>query len=205
MATGSLTNTGQICTSFERVFVVEPVAQAFLDALQDRVSTTWQTADVGGPLAPMIDEGQRAIVNQHVEGALAAGARAVVGGRPQPSPGFYYPPTILVGVEQGMEVMSKETFGPVIPIMTAPDLEQALRMADHTEYGLAATYIGDPANVPQVLLGLDVGTLWVNCWHEYRAGALHQPGRTSGVGAIGWRGPEFLDAVTQPTFISFGD
>lgn len=205
VATGALTNTGQICTSFERIFVVESLAGAFIDALADRVSSAWRTADIGGNVAPLIDEGQRAIVTRQVESALATGARAISGGKPLESPGYYYPPTILVGVDPSMDIMTKETFGPVIPVATAPDLDRALRMADDTEYGLAATYIGDESNVPRVLAGLDVGTLWVNCWHEYRAGALHQPGRTSGVGAIGWRGHEFLDAVSQPTFVSFGD
>jgi succinate-semialdehyde dehydrogenase/glutarate-semialdehyde dehydrogenase len=137
---GAFMNAGQTCASVERVYVEEPVAEAFLARVVEetrrlRVGDPSQGADVG----PLTLERQRRVVEQHVADAVARGARVLAGGAPRAGPGFFYPPTVLAGVDHTMAVMREETFGPVLPIMTVGSLDEAIRLANDSAYGLTAS------------------------------------------------------------------
>jgi succinate-semialdehyde dehydrogenase/glutarate-semialdehyde dehydrogenase len=138
---GAFMNSGQTCVSVERVYVEAPVAEAFVA----RVVELTRRLRVGDPLeagtdvGPMTLERQRALVEEHVADALARGARALTGGARPPGPGFFYPPTVLSGVEPSMRVMREESFGPLLPIMAVKDLDEAIARANDTDYGLTAS------------------------------------------------------------------
>src|SRR5690606_25129325 len=119
-ASGAFANAGQVCTSVERVYVHERVAEPFLRALEARAGelVAGHGLDEATTLGPLIDAGQLRVVRAHVEAALAAGAQALAGGRPIPGRGCFHEPTVLVGVDDRMAVMREETFGPVAAVRT---------------------------------------------------------------------------------------
>lgn len=138
---GALMNAGQICTSIERVYVEEPVYQEFADKVAAKVRAIRQGASADEvDIGCMTSEEQLKKVAAQVDQALARGARALAGGRRNPNlAGLYYEPTVLVDVDHSMEIMTEETFGPVIPIMKVRDAEEALRLANDSRYGLSAS------------------------------------------------------------------
>ncbi|OBI76808.1 succinate-semialdehyde dehydrogenase, partial [Mycobacterium sp. E740] len=156
-ALGAFANAGQICVSVERVFVVEALADAFLDELAEQ-ARAW-----AGRIGPMVDERQRAVVQEHVDDAVANGARVLAGGEPRPGPGAFYPPTVLAGCTPEMLVFREETFGPVAPVRVTPDFDTALREAADDRYGLAATVLtADMAHAQEAWRVLPVGTVKIN-------------------------------------------
>jgi succinate-semialdehyde dehydrogenase/glutarate-semialdehyde dehydrogenase len=138
---GAFLNAGQTCASVERVYVEEPVADAFVRKVVERTRAL-RTGDPAGPetdMGPLTLERQRRIVEDHVADAVARGARLETGGEKPAGPGFFYPPTVLTNVTHEMRIMREETFGPVLPIMTVPSLDEAIRLANQSEYGLTAS------------------------------------------------------------------
>jgi acyl-CoA reductase-like NAD-dependent aldehyde dehydrogenase len=117
-------------------------------------------------------------------------------------PGSFYPATVLTDVSHDMLVMTAETFGPIAPLMVVDSMAEAFELAADSEYGLSASVLSPHSETLEAAQALDVGTLWINTWHAYADGALHQPGGSSGTGAIGWRGRQFLDTVSAPQFVS---
>jgi len=134
-------NTGQSCASVERVYVVEEL----YDRLVRKMVALTTTLKVGDPtrrdtdLGPLANSGQRAEVAAQVDEALARGARALTGGEQPEDTGYFYPPTILVDVTDDMMVMHEETFGPVIPIVKVKDVDEGIRRANDSQFGLAAS------------------------------------------------------------------
>ncbi|MBF0689762.1 MAG: aldehyde dehydrogenase [Cellulomonas sp.] len=198
IATGAFTNTGQLCTSVERVYLHQDVADAVLDAL---VEIAWGLRvgapdDPGTDLGPLVDVVQRDVVARHVDEAVAAGARVLAGGRALDGPGAFYAPTVLDGCTADMAVMRDETFGPVAAVTRVPDFATALDLADAGAYGLAATVL-TPRLDHALLAGeqLDVGTVKVNAVFGGAPGGSADPRRESGAGA-GY-GPDLLAAMTQ--------
>ena len=90
-------------------------------------------------MGPLTLERQRRIVEEHVADAVAKGARVLTGGATPAGPGFFYPPTVLVDVDHTMTIMREETFGPVLPIMAVDSLDEAIRLANDSPYGLTAS------------------------------------------------------------------
>jgi acyl-CoA reductase-like NAD-dependent aldehyde dehydrogenase len=133
-------NTGQTCASVERVYVEKPVAEAFLaKVLEETRRVRLTSAAGGGDMGPLTLERQRQIVGAHVADAVAKGARVLAGGAVSAGPGFFYPPTVLAGVDHTMAIMREETFGPVLPIMVVDSLDEAIRLANDSPYGLTAS------------------------------------------------------------------
>jgi betaine-aldehyde dehydrogenase len=113
----------------------------------------------------MISAEQRQKVEDKVAASIAAGARAVVGGRrPEGrAKGFFYEPTALVDVTTDMVLMREETFGPVAPIVRCRDIDEAVAKADASEYGLGASiYTNDLQNAMKAMEGIHAGTFWIN-------------------------------------------
>jgi acyl-CoA reductase-like NAD-dependent aldehyde dehydrogenase len=133
-------NAGQTCASVERVYAERPVAQELLDRMVAETGRLRRAAgEQGGELGPLTLERQRQVVEAHVQEAVAAGARLLTGGRAPSGPGWYYPPTILADVTHEMRVMREETFGPLLPVMTVETLDEAIRLANDSPYGLTAS------------------------------------------------------------------
>ena len=138
---GAFLNAGQTCASVERVYVEAPVAEAFIA----KVVAETKALRLGDPreaevdLGPMTLERQRVLVEDHVADAVAKGARILTGGARGEGPGYFYPPTVLVDVDHTMRIMREETFGPVLPIMKVSSLDEAIRLANDSDYGLTAS------------------------------------------------------------------
>jgi acyl-CoA reductase-like NAD-dependent aldehyde dehydrogenase len=162
----SMQNGGQTCISVERVYVEAPVYDAFVDqvtrkvaALRQGASTGPGTVDVGAvTFAPQLD-----IVSRHVEQAREAGARVLTGGAAHEDRGRFYEPTVLVDVDHSMACMTEETFGPTVPIMKVADADEAVRLANDSEYGLAASvWTKDAARGEAVARRVEAGAVCVN-------------------------------------------
>src|SRR5919112_4405851 len=196
-ATGSFANTGQICTSVERIYVYEEVAEEFLRELTARaeVLRVGDGSEPGTEMGPLIDEGQRNLVHRHVREAVKAGAELRCGGELPGGPGFFYPPTVLSGVRKGMPVVDEETFGPVAAVEVVSSFDEALKQANETVYGLAATVLtSDSEHAQRASRELRVGTVKVNAVFGGAPGGAAEPRKASGLG-FGY-GPELLDEVT---------
>jgi acyl-CoA reductase-like NAD-dependent aldehyde dehydrogenase len=164
-AWGGMMNSGQICISVERIYVEEPVYDEFVAKLTKEVGALRQGADdarnpkdVGSMTSPK----QIAIVEEHVDDALASGARATTGGKRATGPGDYFEPTVLVDVDHSMKVMRDETFGPVVGVMKVRDAEEALRLANDTRYGLSGSVFGEKERAERVARRIECGAVNVN-------------------------------------------
>jgi acyl-CoA reductase-like NAD-dependent aldehyde dehydrogenase len=162
---GALVNSGQVCTSIERVYVEEPVYQAFVDKVVEKVKVLRQGASNDEvDLGSMTSEEQFKKVSSQVAEAVARGAKALTGGGVNPKfSGLYYEPTVLVDVNHEMAIAKEETFGPVIPIMKVRDAEEALRLANDSPYGLdACIFTRDKQKALQLADRLHTGSVCIN-------------------------------------------
>ena len=183
----SMLNGGQTCVSVERVYVEEPVYEDFLGRVVEKVSAIRQGASTGPATAEvgaMTTAAQLQIVEAHVADAVAKGARALTGGRRAPGKGHFYEPTVLVDVDHTMQAMTEETFGPTLPIMRVADAEEAVRLANDSPYGLAASIYTDGARGEQLARRLQAGAVCVNdALMNYMAAELPMGGwKASGLG-----------------------
>src|SRR5262245_21815981 len=136
---GAFTNSGQVCTSTERVYVVDEVADAFTRKVVEETGRLRQGSSGEFDVGSIIDAKQIGIIEEHVRDAVAQAARVLAGGRRKPAcKGLFYEPTVLVDVTHDMRVMRDETFGPVLPIMRVRDEDEALALANDSPYGLNA-------------------------------------------------------------------
>ena len=110
----------------------------------------------------MTSPNQTAIVEDHVDDALASGAKALTGGKRVEGPGDYFEPTVLVDVDHSMKVMRDETFGPVVGVMKVRDSEEALRLANDTRYGLSGSVFGEKERAERVARRVECGAVNVN-------------------------------------------
>ncbi len=164
-AWGGMVNSGQLCISVERVYVEEPVYDEFVTKLTKEVSSLRQGADGRKPekdVGAMTSPNQSAIVEDHVNDALANGARALTGGKKADGAGDYFEPTVLVDVDHSMKVMRDETFGPVVGVMKVRDSEQALELANDSRYGLAASVFGEKNRAEKLARRVEAGSVNVN-------------------------------------------
>lgn len=201
VAFGAFVNTGQICTSMERIYVHERIADEFVDALV-AAAQTFTVGDGLEPstvLGPLVDERQREIVRRHVEDAVEKGATVRTGGAAPERPGYFYPATVLTGVDDTMLVMTEETFGPIAPVVVVPSFEEGLTRAAASRYGLAATvYTDDPEHIAAAAQ-LPAAIVWVNQWQGRGPAVPYEPARDSGMGANGAHAA--FDAATRPAVV----
>lgn len=142
---GAVTSTGQVCFSIERIYVHASIHDEFVARLTERaklIRLNHPDPD-SGHIGPFIAARQAAVVDAHIDDALAQGARIVLGGKSFVLDGGHYMrPTILTGVTHAMKIMQEETFGPVMPIMPFGTVDEAVQLANDTQYGLSAAVMG---------------------------------------------------------------
>lgn len=186
---GANVNSGQVCLSTERFYVEAPVYDDFVarvvakvKALRQGVPVAPGSVDVGAIISPA----QVDIIDSHVRDAVGKGARILVGGEPAAEgPGRFYQPTVLVGVDHSMKCMTEETFGPLIPIMKVADAEEAIRLANDSAYGLAATIMTRNRKRGAALARrIEAGSVSVNdmLTHCFALGLPMGGVKTSGIG-----------------------
>ena len=164
-AWGGMMNSGQICMSVERIYVEEPAYDEFVAKLTAEVGGLRQGADgkaFGKEVGAMTSPNQIGIVEDHVDDALASGAKALTGGKRVPGPGDYFEPTVLVDVDHSMKVMRDETFGPVVGVMKVRDEAEALRLANDSRYGLSGSVFGEKERAERVARRVECGAINVN-------------------------------------------
>jgi acyl-CoA reductase-like NAD-dependent aldehyde dehydrogenase len=137
-----LFNSGQSCVAVERIYVEDSVYDEFTSRLVDEVNKLRQGHDAAGSfsadIGALANEAQMAIVERHVDDALTRGARILTGGK-RAERGLFYPPTVLVDVDHTMACMREETFGPLLPIMKVSSEDEAIALANDSNYGLGAS------------------------------------------------------------------
>jgi acyl-CoA reductase-like NAD-dependent aldehyde dehydrogenase len=163
---GAFMNAGQTCLSVERCYVHQSLYPAFLAACCEKARKlrVGNGMDQATEIGPMINERQVRVVESQIEDAKQRGARVLVGGaRLREFGPTFFAPTILVDVDHTMRVMREETFGPVLPIMPFRDDAEAVRMANDSEFGLAASvWTNDRAHGERVARQIKAGTVMVN-------------------------------------------
>ena len=202
---GAFVNAGQTCASVERVYVEREVAQALLERIVEETRSLRQ-GDPGAQaveIGPLTLERQRRVVEQHVADAVARGARVLTGGRTPEGPGFFYPPTVLADVDHEMAVMREESFGPLLPVMAVDSLDEAIRLANDSPYGLTCSGWTRSAETARRLQNeLVAGVVSVND----HASSFGDPGapwggvRWSGIGRT--HGLLGLREMVQPRYVS---
>ena len=134
---GAFMLSGQACISIERAYVARPVYERFVDAVVEEARRVRPGSEASAHIGAMTRPEQVDVVRDHLEDALRRGAKAVVGG-PEAIAGRVLGPTVLVDVNEQMKVLSEETFGPVLPIARVEDVDEGIRRANASEYGLGA-------------------------------------------------------------------
>jgi acyl-CoA reductase-like NAD-dependent aldehyde dehydrogenase len=162
----SMQNGGQTCISVERVYVEAPIYDDFVARVAQKVGALRQgvpgeagSVDVGAVTIPS----QIETISRHVEDAKKAGAKVLVGGHAHTDKGDFYEPTVLVDVDHSMTAMTEETFGPTLPIMKVADADEAVRLANDSPFGLAASvWTKDAARGEEIARRVEAGAVCVN-------------------------------------------
>lgn len=157
--------TGQTCVCANRLLVQKSVAEEFVRKLVVKVEAlkTGPGLDPSTTQGPLVNKSGVDKIKHHVEDAVSKGAKIETGGKTPSSPGFFYEPTVLSGVTPDMIVANDETFGPLAPVFTFETEEEAIKLANDTEFGLAGYFFSkDIGRVMRVAHALECGMVGVN-------------------------------------------
>ena len=198
-------NTGQVCNAAERVYVQRGIA----DKLAERVTRLMAETRYGNPLTdanlhmgPIINKGGLDKISALVDAARKQGAQVLTGGRVADRPGFHYEPTVLMGCTDQMDVMSKEIFGPVLPIRVVDDLDEALALANDSEYGLTSSVFTQNLNAAmKAARELRFGETYVNREHFEAMQGFHAGRRKSGIGGADGKHGLYEYTETQVVYL----
>ncbi|MDF2634088.1 MAG: hypothetical protein K0R78_962 [Pelosinus sp.] len=180
-------NTGQVCNCAERVYVHESIADQFIA----KMTVAMQNVKYGNPLVdadidmgPLVSKQQLEQVEASVQQAIKDGATLVVGGkRSDRKVGYYYEPTLLTNCKQSTDIMQKETFGPVLPIATFKDLDEAIELANDSEFGLTSSIYTQSLDVAmRACKEIKFGETYVNRENFEAMQGFHAGWRKSGIG-----------------------
>ena len=182
-------NCGQVCTCNERTYVHEAVYDKFMERFIERVGKL----KIGDPLEPDTDISPKVCreevdkIDEMVEEAVAAGCHVALGGK-RPTggmfeKGFWYEPTVLTGATNDMEIMQEEIFGPVVPVAKISGFEEAVRLANESDFGLAAyIFTNDMRRIQRLVQELDFGEIYVNRPIGEQRQGFHNGFKLSGTG-----------------------
>jgi succinate-semialdehyde dehydrogenase / glutarate-semialdehyde dehydrogenase len=164
---GSVANAGQSCLSIERIYVQRSIFNQFLSRLvgkANQLKLAFPTMD-SGQIGPIISEKQVAIINNQLEDAFKKGATLKAGSTKceELDGGYYCRPTILTNVNHDMKIMTEETFGPILPVMMYSDIEEAIALANGTQYGLSgAVFAGSEEEAMSIARQMKCGAVSIN-------------------------------------------
>ena len=198
-------NTGQTCVCANRIYVQSGIYDEFVE----RFSKAVQELNVGDSLdsevdiGPLINEDGLEKVIRHVEDAVGKGAGVVSGGNRVGNTGLYYEPTVIRDVDKSMVIMHEETFGPIAPVQKIETIEEAIKFANSTEFGLAAyVFTENVAQGMKLIEKLDFGIVG---WNDGAPSAAQVPFggmKESGIGREG--GAEGIEAFIESQYVSIG-
>jgi succinate-semialdehyde dehydrogenase/glutarate-semialdehyde dehydrogenase len=198
-------NIGEACTAANRFIVHADVAEEFSSKLAEKMGAL----KIGPGLeddvkvGPLVEEKQRDKVAELVDDAVEKGATVVTGGQVPDGPGWFYPPTVLTDVPLSAKVSTEEIFGPVAPIFTFTDDDDAIRMANDTEYGLVAyAFTTDYARAVKVYEGLETGMVGMNQGIVSNPAAPFGGVKASGFGREG--GAEGIEEYLETKYVGLG-
>ena len=164
---GRFENCGQICIAAKRIFVHQKIYSQFLEKFTEKA----QALRVGNPLdsqtqmGPLVSKGQLRVLEIQVKDAISRGAQLLCGGKKLPGKGYFYTPTVLTGLTDDMLVAREETFGPVACIFSFENTEEALNLANNTNYGLGASvWTKDKRKIKFITENIASGMISVNSW-----------------------------------------
>jgi succinate-semialdehyde dehydrogenase/glutarate-semialdehyde dehydrogenase len=196
-------NIGEACTSANRFHVHESVAEAFAQRLAERMGSMriGRGSEDGVEVGPLIDDDQRDKVAELVDDAVGRGAQVLTGGERVDGAGHFYKPTVLTGVPRDARLLGEEIFGPVAPITTFSDTDEAIAQANDTEYGLVSyVYTRDLNRAFEVMERLETGMIGLNQGMVSNAGAPFGGVKQSGFGREG--GPEGLEEYLETKYVA---
>jgi 5-carboxymethyl-2-hydroxymuconic-semialdehyde dehydrogenase len=189
LAVEQFDNAGQVCLKAARMLV----HSSLVDEFTQRVVAGAEKLVQGDPrdeatdVSALISRRHFEQISGFVERAIADGARVLLGGGPNDDlGGLYYRPTLFADPRPGTEIVTEEVFGPVLTLQSFADEDEAVQMANNSEYGLAGiVYTGDPERAERVSTRLVAGTVWVNCFFVRDLQAPFGGSRRSGIGREG--------------------
>jgi succinate-semialdehyde dehydrogenase/glutarate-semialdehyde dehydrogenase len=165
LALSRIINAGQSCIAAKRLIVEAPVYDRFVDKLTEHLAALkmGDPAEETTQVGPIARDDLRQGLHRQVTETISQGARCLLGGEMPSGPGFFYPVTLLADVTPGMQASCEETFGPIAVVMKADSAEQALAMANDTEYGLAASiWTADTAKAEAMSREIEAGQVSIN-------------------------------------------
>ena len=198
-------NTGQVCNAAERVYVQRGIAEQ----LAERVTRLMAETRYGNPLTdpdlhmgPIINKSGLDKIATLVDAARKQGAQVLTGGRVADRPGFHYEPTVLMGCTDDMDVMSQEIFGPVLPIRVVDDLDEALALANDSDFGLTSSVFTQNLNAAmKATRELRFGETYVNREHFEAMQGFHAGRRKSGIGGADGKHGLYEYTETQVVYL----
>ncbi|MFZ2174833.1 MAG: aldehyde dehydrogenase family protein [Rhodococcus sp. (in: high G+C Gram-positive bacteria)] len=199
---GCFVYSGQICESGTRALVPASIHDQFVERLVERAKTIQigPTRDWDTDLGPVIDGKQKARILSYIEGAVAEGATVALGGNTPSGEGFdkghWVEPTILTDVHNNMRIAREEVFGPVLVVIPYGDEQEAVAIANDSEYGLAASvWTSDNERALNISTKIQTGSVWINDAHQINCQVPFGGYKQSGVGRE--LGPDALDEYTE--------
>jgi succinate-semialdehyde dehydrogenase/glutarate-semialdehyde dehydrogenase len=195
-------NMGEACTAANRFIVHESVAGEFSRRLAERMGglTLGRGTEDGVDVGPLVDAASQQKVTELVQDAVDSGARVLVGGSTVGDRGYFYAPTVLAEVPAGARLLREEVFGPVAPVVTFSSDDEALRLANDTEYGLVAyAFTRDLKRALRVIEGLDSGMVGLNAGIVSNPAAPFGGVKQSGFGREG--GAEGIEEYLETKYV----
>jgi succinate-semialdehyde dehydrogenase/glutarate-semialdehyde dehydrogenase len=199
-------NGGEACVAANRFLVHESVVAEFTEKFAARIAAfvPGRGTDPHSTMGPLVDAATRDKVAELVDGAIAEGARVAVGGRTIPGAGYFYEPTVLVDVPSGAGILGEEIFGPVAPIITFRTEDEAIRLANDTEFGLVGfAYTRDLDRGLRLAEELETGMFGLNAGVVSNPAAPFGGVKQSGVGREG--GFEGIHEYLETTYVGIAD
>ncbi|ACQ78996.1 Aldehyde Dehydrogenase [Beutenbergia cavernae DSM 12333] len=199
-------NMGEACTAANRFLVHAAVADEFGRRLADRLGALrlGRGTEDGVDVGPLVEEKARDKVDELVTDARDGGAQVLTGGAVPGGPGWFYPPTVLAGVPEDARLVREEIFGPVAPIVTFSDEDDAVRLANATEYGLVAyAYTRDVSRALRLAERIETGMLGINAGVISDAAAPFGGVKQSGIGREG--GSVGIEEYLETTYVGIAD
>ena len=171
----SFVNSGQVCMAIKRIYAHEKVYDALCEALVEEAKNAkvGSGLEEGTQLGPIQNKMQYDKVVDIIADTKKSGARFLTGGEIPEGPGYFIPPTLVTDIDESSRLVREEQFGPIVPILKYTDLDDALRRANDTRFGLSGSvWTSDPTRGMEIAAKLEVGTAWVN---QHRATSAFVP------------------------------